>query len=303
MTQIIPIQFTVPKFSPSARARRGRRNARPGYAAPSQSPPPDVGGNTPFNAPVTIVGEGIQQGATVILRRAGQSDIIGGGIFISADGSSLTARFNLLGQLLGAWDLVVTNPDATTFTITGGYTIEAGREPQVWIDILGRNVMRPNQATRLTVVCGNLGNTDAYGVPVFITGIPTDAVVELGFELMRIPRTPEMYIDPNDIPPVTQTATDQTIALIVPVIPAGGTKALQFTIKVPGTHTSVAIKVLANAPLLEVIPPAINSNGAAGPLQLTFTDAEPNCIKAILQNTPKLSLELHPRVGVFQGLG
>ena len=66
------------------------------------------------------------------------------------------------------------------FTFSGGYTVEAGSEPQIWADILGRNGMRPNRATRFTVVCGNLGNTDAYGVPVFITGIPLDAVVDFG---------------------------------------------------------------------------------------------------------------------------
>jgi hypothetical protein len=194
---------------------------------------PELGGDN-GSATTTIIGEGISQGATVVLRRAGQPDIIGENVVVSPDGSSMTARFNLRDRGLGTWDVVVTNADGTTTVLAGGYTVEAGRGAQLWTDVLGRNVIRINSAARFTVVFGNRGNTDAYMVPIWIAGIPKNAKVTLGFTLGRVP-IPQLQdaFDPNQISPLIATATEQTLPVIIPVIRPGSIGTLQFTIEVP----------------------------------------------------------------------
>ncbi|HEX3086578.1 MAG TPA: hypothetical protein VHP99_18730, partial [Pyrinomonadaceae bacterium] len=226
----------------------------------------DNGGST-----LTIIGEGISQNATVRLRRVGQSDIVGASVIVSPDGSSLIARFNLTGQAQGAWDIVVTNADATTTILPGAFTIEAGRAPVIWADLLGRTAIRRSQAIRYTAVCGNRGNADAYGVPLFVTGIPKGAKVTLGFDLLPITLTgPQLQnFSPSQIPAVIQTSSEQMIPLIIPVIPVNTVRSLTFTIEVPATQSNFSLKVFAMDPLLEVV----NSSAQNSSRQTILADA------------------------------
>lgn len=257
---------------------------------------PMVGGDT-GGGTITIIGEGISQNATVRLRRLGQNDIVGATILVSPDGSSLTARFNLTGQAQGAWDVVVTNADGTTTTLPGAYTIEAGREAKIWTDLLGRTRLLKGRAGRYIVVCGNSGNTDAYGVQLFVTGIPIGAKVTLGFDLIPIPEpNPGLAnFSPNDIPAVIQTQSDQMIPLIIPVIPVGAVTSLSFTIEPPVNLTNFALKVFATEPLFQVVDSrssaqnssrqtiGINAPGEPS-LQLAANQDGANCLLSIVTN-------------------
>ena len=255
---------------------------------------PMVGGDT-GSGTVTIIGEGISQNATVRLRRLGQNDIVGATILVSTDGSSLTARFNLTGQAQGAWDVVVTNADGTTTTLPGAYTIEAGRETKIWTDLLGRTRLLKGRAGRYAVVCGNRGNTDAYGVPLYVAGIPKGAKVTLGFDLMPIPQ-PDPNFDPSQIPAVIQTPSDQMIPLIIPVIPVGTVRTVFFTIEPPVNPPNFTLKVFATEPLLQVVDSrsapqnslrqAIVTNAPGGPsFRLELSPNEAACRTSFLTNT------------------
>lgn len=256
---------------------------------------PKVGGDN-GSITMTLAGTGVQQGATIRLRRAGLPDIVGVAVSVSVDGTTITARFNLNGQPLGVWDVVVTNPDNTSFVIAGSFTVETGREARVWADLLNRSTIRSNSASRFTIVCGNHGNTDAYGVPLFISGIPSDANVGLEFGLIPVPRTPGMpdELDPNAVSPVINTPQGKVLALIVPVIPAGSTASFEFTISAP-TNGKFTLFVTATAPLLDQVDTQsaiiglkigthrrlYGPNGEATPFVLS--DAAVNCLHSIFQ--------------------
>jgi hypothetical protein len=92
-------------------------------------------------------------------------------VSVALDGQTLTATFDLTGQAQGAWDVVVTNPDGASRTLPGGFTIEVGRPPKVWVDMLGLGAVRAGipQTTTLYVTYGNTGNTDALLVPLWIS--------------------------------------------------------------------------------------------------------------------------------------
>ena len=256
---------------------------------------PKVGGN---NGGVTLAltGTGVVEGATVLLRQAGLPDILADAVNVGGGGTSLAARFNLTGQSLGNWDVVVTNPDGSTFVINGGFTIQAGTETRIWADLLHRKLIRSNSASRFTVVVGNHGNTDAYGVPIFVSGIPSAADVSLQFGLISVPRTPGMpeELDPNAIPPVIQTPEGKVIALVVPVIPAGTTVSYQFTIKTPNIGR-FSLDVTALGPLLELVDSQTAMAGLKNgthrrlyardgqPTPFALSDATINCLNTIFQ--------------------
>lgn len=273
-----------------------------GDATPENTPlrlnlvTPMVGGDN-GSTTVTIIGEGISQGATIVLRRAGQADIVGQNVGVSPDGSSLNVRFNLVGRMQGAWDIVVTNADGTTVTLPGAYTIEAGREGQVWTDLLGRTAIRRNRAARYIIVCGNPGNVDLYGVPVFLTGIPTTAKVTLDFDLTPVPRLPEMTsdFDPNTVPPVTQRGSDQMVALVIPVLPGGSVRTFEVTLEVASDQSNFALAAFSTPPLLREISGASSVNqlglpdapGAPGgpAVGLELSPDAKNCLNSIFQNS------------------
>jgi hypothetical protein len=72
---------------------------------------------------VTISGSEIQPGATTKLTHVGQSDIVGTSVVVAPGGTSLTATFDIRGRTGGPWNVSVTNPDLTTSTIPGGFSI------------------------------------------------------------------------------------------------------------------------------------------------------------------------------------
>jgi hypothetical protein len=56
---------------------------------------------------ITVKGSGFLQGTTVKLTRAGQSDIVGTNVTISADASQVQVTFDLTGVAPGSWNLAI----------------------------------------------------------------------------------------------------------------------------------------------------------------------------------------------------
>jgi hypothetical protein len=268
---------------------------------------PQLGGDN-GSATTTIIGEGISQGATVVLRRAGQPDIIGENVVVSADGSSMTARFDLRGRDLGTWDVVVTNADGTTTVFAGGYTVEAGRGAQLWTDILGRNLIRNNSAARFTVVFGNRGNTDAYMVPIWIAGIPKNAKVTLGFTLAPVP-IPQVQgaFDPNQISPLIATATEQMLPVIIPVIRPGSIGTLQFTIEVP--ESTFTLRSWSSPALVKSITQTgVSNRGSSaealnGKDNIVTSDEGIECLAAIFNAALSCALNVIPGFDCLKSAG
>lgn len=77
---------------------------------------PDEGENT-GNVAVVVTGSAFESGATLRLRRSGQSDRVASGVTVSA--SQITGTLDSTGPAVGLWDVVVTNPDAEIGTLVG----------------------------------------------------------------------------------------------------------------------------------------------------------------------------------------
>ncbi len=128
---------------------------------------PIAGGNAGTVSP-QITGTGFHNGATAQLKCGGQS-IEGTNVAVGANGQLLNTTFNLAGTSPGACNVVVTNTDGTSATLSGGFTVQQGGAPNIQISIVGaESVEAPYDqpaATNAVIVTTvqNTGNVDLSG--------------------------------------------------------------------------------------------------------------------------------------------
>jgi len=90
---------------------------------------PSSGINSGSVSITTVSGQGFQSGATVKLTRSGQSDIIGSG-FSVANGTTINGgSFNITGTATGTWNVVVTNTNNSSGTLSNGFTVNSPGPP------------------------------------------------------------------------------------------------------------------------------------------------------------------------------
>lgn len=91
----------------------------------------------------TIRGEVFSAGPSISLRQAGQSDIVGAGVF-RGDDQTITANFDVQGKSPGAWDLIVANADGTSGTLRNALSLDFQAGDITLLD----NLIRPREGTR-----------------------------------------------------------------------------------------------------------------------------------------------------------
>jgi hypothetical protein len=84
---------------------------------------PDKGDNNGAVSITDLAGTGFRTGATVKLQKSGQPDIDATGVIVNSD-TTIVCDFDLTGATTGLWDVVVTNDDLQSATLTNGFTIE-----------------------------------------------------------------------------------------------------------------------------------------------------------------------------------
>jgi C1A family cysteine protease len=84
---------------------------------------PNVGENDETALPVTIRGSGFLSGATVKLSKAGFGDITADNVVVVSS-TQITCTLNLSRQPAGLRDVVVTNSDTGSGTLTDGFTVQ-----------------------------------------------------------------------------------------------------------------------------------------------------------------------------------
>lgn len=188
------------------------------------------------SAIVMVGGSGFADGATVALRRAGHADIVADPVVVDGGGASLAASFALTADDEGAWDVVVTNPDDASVALPAAFTVEEIREPDVFAYVIGRSAVRAGVPTRFSVRYGNTGNVEALAVPVTLI-VPAAFAPTMRFEVARPPAQPgRPFGDYSEVPlaVTTDVASEQaSLNFLVPVIPAGFTGLLEFTLTPP----------------------------------------------------------------------
>jgi hypothetical protein len=204
---------------------------------------PGRGGNS-GSVTVSLYGTGFKSGATVKLTRAGQPDINAASVSVSEDFFIARARFDLVGHAPGLRDVVLTNPDGRSATRAASFNVVAGGQPDVWVDLIGRNEFRPGRPQTYYIAYGNRGSVDAALVPIYIA-MPKGTQYELGFNLVTPPQpVPGETFDFSQIPPHYETDEERVLPLFIGFLPAGRSSFLKIRI----TGGEQPIRLIARRP-------------------------------------------------------
>ncbi len=238
-------------------------------AAPKPSIVPTAGGDT-GTVTLTVGGKNFVAGARVTLSAAGKPTLTAELVAPDPTGASLQALFDLIGQADGLYDLTITNADGSVLTYPGSFTVEPGTEPQLYADVIGRAQTRGGYFQTYTILCGNRGNTDAYGVPLVVT-VPDYIELEPGnFTLSTLGAA-------AGAPPpafTTASAVDPAFVrgnVVLPLVPAGQYVALTVRLKAPSDpqfgDRNFTISALPLRGLLKPNPRgSIRLTGGGGPV-------------------------------------
>jgi len=258
---------------------------------------PSSGGNT-GSVSTLVTGSGFVSGATVTLKRAGQPDIVGSQPTVDAGGSVLATTFDLTDKSLGSWDVVVKNPDEVSSTLAGGFAIEEGRAPQLWVDVIDKGV-RAGRPSKLTIAYGNRGNVDALAVPLSIS-VPGSYGLSTVFDIAPPPPLPDQVnVDWNQVPVIVEVDAQQSstsVPLMLPVVPAGFTGTLQIVLLIPPEATAGTLFVGIDSPYFNpTLDPQILSGlvqGAQAYAQQSFNVTIPSALVPDLEEYVTNQLQL-----------
>ncbi len=184
-------------------------------------------------ARVTIFGSGFDSAATVSLIRSGLANIFSSSRSVDSLGRTITATFDLSAVASGEWTVKVMNPDGDSATCPTPFVVEDGGVVDLWVEIVGRDVIRIGRKQTYVVNYGNRGTITAMWVPVWISGIPSGA--NFGFRT-RIFSPSELGLDTLDYTGVTGIISDSSklkIPIFITFIPPGYSGSLEFYIEIP----------------------------------------------------------------------
>ena len=255
----------------NARCDIGAVEAGSGFAIASITP--REGGNA-GTVTMTLRGNGFAPGAAVTLARTGQPDVPAQTVQVRAGGNVAVARFALAGVATGAWDVVLTNPDATSARRNGAFTVAEARAADLYVDVAGPETIRAGFPVRYLVFYGNRGNVDALAVPVELH--VTDSVIsQPRFAIAQPPIQPERQIQDGSgwertyrVLRTYSNPGDRAFKLIVPVVPPGYRGVLEFAVQGPIENIGKPVAMIAQvgAPLVEngTLRPEMRDIFAAG---------------------------------------
>lgn len=205
---------------------------------------PQAGGDI-GTVSVRITGSGFVEGMTVKLKKDGQTDIEGTSVNAGNGGTTLNATFDLAGKPRGVWDVVITRPDNSVATLPGGFAIEEGRAPKIWVDIVGLNLIRQGRPQTFHVFYGNTGNINGAAY-LAIRGIPKSSDVKVNFGRIVDSLSQDLMVN-NIRTHFIDYKSERMIPVDIYNISAGSTGSISLNIKLrnlPGSAFSLLTTVM-----------------------------------------------------------
>ncbi|MCC5952954.1 MAG: S-layer homology domain-containing protein, partial [Acidimicrobiia bacterium] len=220
----------------------------------------------------------------------------------------------------GSWDVLVQMADGSVVLIEDAVQVEEATGYDLYVRLSAPPMTRATFPSMVTVSVGNLGNTDARVVPVYLAGIPEAATLTGRFDLAELPAEPVPGLDgrllPLDAVPV-MVPDDRGTAMapiLVSNVPANSEVSFSMLVTVPeagapGGVPEFELSAWANACLgdLDLSLPetsdAADMAGAAGAdrRSLAEIDALAECIVDGLALAVDVGLEFIPGGGCVKG--
>ena len=195
---------------------------------------PLFGGNT-GDTSITIDGAGYASGATCSLVQ-GDTTIASVAATVNSSGTSVTCTFALNGAATGSYDVVVSNPDGSSFTKQGGFTVQSGGQPNLTASIVGRPIIRTGFPSTFYVNVTNSGNENAYFTPLWIT-LP----VGITFSVNGYSQSDSASLSSND-------GKTLYANFLLPNVAPGQTVAVPLTITSSTDSTGIALTASLQPP-------------------------------------------------------
>ena len=217
-----------------ARCDIGAFEVTPGLFLSAISPSQGGSGG---QATVVVSGNGIQSGATLQLQMSGQAAIVASPVITAPGQTVISGTFDLSSAALGSWNVIVTNPDGTTATLPGGFTVAAPQSPQVFTSLQGRSAIRVGLPAVFSILVSNRGNTDVFGVPISLSA-PAGFLLSLLFPVPGPPSNSSQVIADWSQSPLQVNTTQSilnNVPLFLPIVPAGYTGLLTFMLTLPAS--------------------------------------------------------------------
>lgn len=239
---------------------------------------PDHGG-TGGTVTVRITGSDFPAGPTAVgLRMPGQPPITGMNTRV-VDAATVSTTFDLRPATPGVGDVALTLADGSTQTLPAAFTVEAGGEPELWVDIVASQAVRLGRPQVFTVVYGNRGNIDAYAVPLWLGGIPKQDQWELKTPLVTPTLGGSPPVDWSQVSIGTEFQDEVFIPLIVPVVAPDSTGTVDLALT-PLDARAFRLSAWFTAPLLAGFP-AAPGGGRARSSSQGMSDALAHCMSEL----------------------
>ncbi|MEO6028015.1 MAG: choice-of-anchor Q domain-containing protein, partial [Candidatus Binatia bacterium] len=195
-------------------------------------------GGTAGTVQLRVFGDGFVTGAVVRLVRAGFADVVG--VDTSIRGTVVTISLDLHDVAPGAWSVEVKNPDASVATLTDAFTVVAGGEPDVWVELVTPRGFQGDRVQSIHVLVGNRGSVDAYGVPLWVA-FGEALRFFIPFVVSPPPAQPgqiatdwsSIAIDRGRPPSPAIPEQADSFHFLLPIVPAGSSSAFKIRVKSP----------------------------------------------------------------------
>jgi hypothetical protein len=195
---------------------------------------PVIGGNT-GDTTITVDGAGYESGATCSLVQGG-TVIASAAATVNSSGTSISCTFALSGAATGSYDVVVNNPNGSSFTKSGGFTVQSGGQPDLSVSVVGRPIIRTGFPSTFYVNVTNSGSENAYFVPLWVT-LP----VGVSFAINGYTESESTFLSTND-------GTTNYVSLVLGQIAPGQTTSIPLQITSATNSPGIAMSATLQPP-------------------------------------------------------
>ncbi len=195
-------------------------------------------GGTAGTVQVKVFGSGFVDGAVVRLVRAGFADVVGSVANVRED--VVTTSFDLHDAAPGVWTVEVKNPDDSVATLADAFTVDAGGQSDVWVELLTPVAFQNGRVQSIHVLVGNRGTVDAYGVPLSLA-FGEQLRWFIPFEVSPPPAQPGQiatdwfsFAIENARPPSPELPEQaDSFYFLLPIVPAGSSNLFRIRVQSP----------------------------------------------------------------------
>ena len=233
---------------------------------------------------VIVSGTGFSESDTVKLVQDGFDDIFAYTVRGDSSKREIRATFDFNNSEPGEYQFKICNDLGQQVTAPKLFSIESSGYYEIWVELIGRNLIRIGREQTFMIRFGNSGNVNANGVPIWISGIPKNVTISPKFDI-----TVPLWLEgQEDLPIILMDDDECYLPLFIPQIRPNEENIIEISLKASIDASSFKLKVWANSPILPSDPYSIFINNLKKNDKSIFKCGQSNgidedCVKALIK--------------------